>query len=824
MTILSWKEERTGVLLETDCGRLWIVPYAPNIIRVRYTLAGEFSSHASLSVTADPGPETAFRVEDNTKTLDILTEVLRLKISKSTGAFTFYDGDGSLLMREPASGGKLLEPIEVYKRKPDDGSAKTTTEQTVDGVRTTVSDAPLVFDRKAYHTKLSFDWLPTEALYGLGSHEEGRLNWRGTHQYLYQQNTKVAVPVLVSTAGYAVLVDTYSLATFHDDQYGSYIWTDVDDELDYYFIYGPEFDQLVDGLQFLSGRPTMLPKWAFGYWQSKERYGSQQEVLNIAQEYRKRNIPLDVVVQDWMSWPEGLWGQKSLDPVRYPDPHALTRELHQLGVRLVVSIWPNLDGEGPNQKELLATGHMLANRSTYDAFSPSARKMYWRQANEGLFAYGVDGWWTDSTEPFGADWTGAFKPEPEERLRMNVEEFKKFLDPEYINAYSLLHSQGIYEGQRSVTQDQRVTNLTRSAYLGQQRYGTITWSGDIAANWTTMHNQIAAGLNFCVTGMPFWTLDVGGFFVGNTPKPWFWCGDFNDGCADLGYRELYTRWMQWATFLPIMRSHGTDTPREVWRFGNPGEPFYEVLVQFIRLRYRLLPYIYSVAAWASQRSYTMMRLLAFDFRRDPRVANVDDQYLFGPAFLVNPVVHPMYYESGSVPLADVPKRRSVYLPEGANWVDFWTGRRWTGGQTVEADAPLDILPLFIREGSIVPLAPLHPNTDLRADAVLDIRVYWGASSTFVLYEDAGDGYGYERGEYSTITIAWDEPTATIVFGERQGQYPGMAATRVFRVVMVSEVNGVGVGFPEEPAVTVTYRGEALHIPMPKVDSVVEKGF
>ena len=816
MKILGWEHRPAGVLLETDRGRLWITPYTPNIIRVRYTLAAEFSSQASLIVTADPRPDTVCTVVDNGGTLDILTEALRLTISKSTAAFAFYDGDGTLLMREPSSGGKLLEPIEVYKPKPADASAETVTEETIDGVRTTVGDAPLVFDRLAYHTKLSFEWSPTEALYGLGSHEEGRLNWRGTHQYLYQQNTKVAVPVLVSTAGYAILVDTCSLATFHDDQYGSYIWTDVDDELDYYVLYGPEFDQLVSGLHFLSGRPAMLPKWAFGYWQSKERYQTQQELLDVAHEYRKRDIPLDVVVQDWRSWPEGLWGQKSLDPARYPAPSALTRELHELGVRLVVSIWPNLDGEGPNQRELLAAGFMLANRSTYDAFSLGARQMYWQQVNEGLFAYGVDGWWTDSTEPFCADWTGSFKPEPEARLRMNVEETKRYLDPEYINAYSLLHSQGIYEGQRSVTQDKRVTNLTRSAYLGQQRYGAITWSGDIAATWLTMKNQIAAGLNFCVTGLPFWTLDVGAFFVANKPEHWFWSGHFNDGCNDLGYRELYARWMQWATFLPIMRAHGTDTPREVWRFGNPGEPFYDVLVRFIQLRYRLLPYIYSVAAWTTLFSYTMMRLLAFDFRKDPRAATVDDQYLFGPALLVNPVTQAMYYGPDSSPLSDVPKHRPVYLPAGVDWVDFWTGKRWSGGQTIGADAPLDILPVFVREGSIVPLAPIHPHADLPADAVLELRVYPGASSTFTLYEDAGDGYGYERGEYSTITIAWDDPTATIVFEARQGQYPEMAPTRSFRVVLVGEGRGVGVGLDEAQALTVTYHGEALRIPMPRL--------
>ena len=574
-----------------------------------------------------------------------------------------------------------------------------------DGVHADTPSVRQIIDRQAFHTKLEFEWVPDEALYGLGSHEEGMLNLRGQHQYLYQQNMKAVVPVLLSTRGYGILLDSYSLMTFHDDAFGSYLWTDVDDELDYYFIYGPEFDQIVQGIRQLTGKAPMLPRWAFGYIQSKERYVSQAELIDVVQEYRKRGLPLDCIVQDWKSWPRDLWGQKTLDPERFPDPDQMMAELHRMNTRLMISIWPNMNPGGDNWREMRDQGCLLGNQATYDAFQEKARELYWKQANDGLFTHGIDAWWCDCTEPFQADWMGAFKPEPEERLRINTEEAKRYLDPEYINAYSLLHSQGIYEGQRKTTSDKRVVNLTRSAYAGQQRYGTITWSGDVSATWDTLRRQIADGLNFCATGMPYWTVDIGAFFVKNDPNLWFWNGDFDLGVEDMGYRELYVRWFQYAAFLPMFRAHGTDTPREIWRFGEPGDPMYEALVKFLRLRYRLMPYIYSLAGMVTHEDYTMLRALAFDFRADPATYDIADQFMFGPAFLVNPVTEPMYFAAGSTVLDGVSKTRPVYLPKGSDWYDFWTGQRYAGGQTIYADAALDTMPLYVRSGSIVPIGP-----------------------------------------------------------------------------------------------------------------------
>jgi alpha-D-xyloside xylohydrolase len=653
-----------------------------------------------------------------------------------------------------------------------------------DGLRASANTFKEVIDRKAYHTKLEFEWANGEALYGLGSHEEGMLNLRGQHQYLYQQNMKAVVPILLSTRGYGIVLDNYSLMMFHDDAFGSYLWADVADELDYYFIYGPEFDQIVAGIRKLTGRVPMLPRWAFGYIQSKERYQSQEDLIAVVQEYRKRRLPLDCVVLDWKSWPEGLWGQKTLDPERFPDPKGMTAELHRLNAHLMVSIWPIMDPQSDNNKEMRDHGYLLGNQATYDAFQEKARELYWKQANAGLFSNDIDAWWCDCTEPFEADWQGAYKPEPEERLQINVGEAKKYLDPQYINAYSLWHSKGMYEGQRRVTDQKRVMNLTRSAYAGQHRYGTITWSGDTAANWETLRCQIADGLNFCATGSPYWTIDIGAFFVKNKPELWFWCGDYDQGVEDLGYRELYVRWFQFGAFLPIFRAHGTDTPREIWRFGNPGDPMYEALVKFLKLRYRLMPYIYSLAGQIAQEDYTLVRALPFDFRSDPATYNISDQFMFGPSLLVNPVTKPMYYGPHSNPLICTDETRPVYLPAGVDWYDFWTGERYAGGQTLNAYAGLDTIPLYVRAGSIIPLGPNVYHTGEQLQAMVELQIYPGRDGVFTLYQDEGDNYNYEKGLFATIQLRWDDKNNQLIFEKRQGKYPGMSESLEFSISVV----------------------------------------
>jgi alpha-D-xyloside xylohydrolase len=785
MSTLTFEVRPDGLYIRSAAGWLALTPYTPGAIRVRHTLEPEFSARRSLIVVSEPEADVCFTVEETPDSLVFATSEVSIEISRQTAAFTYRNHQGCLLTREPTSGGKTLEPIEVAVSVFDDATM-TEDEKAIDGVRIRAGNVRKVVDRQAYRTKLAFEWADGEALYGLGSHEEGMLNLRGQHQYLYQENMKAVVPVLVSTRGYGILLDSASLMTFHDDAFGSYLWTDVADELDYYFVYGPELDRIVHELRCLTGKAPMLPKWAFGYVQSKERYTSQEELLQVVREYRARGLPLDCIVLDWKSWTGELWGQKTLDPERFPDPGRMTADLHALHARLMISIWPIMRPGGANWEEMHEQGFLLGNQATYDAFNPAARACYWNQADAGLFSQGIDAWWCDCTEPFEADWQGAVKPEPEERLRINTEEAKRYLDPAVINAYSLLHSQGIYEGQRRSTDSKRVVNLTRSAYAGQQRYGAITWSGDIAASWETLRRQIAEGLNFCTTGCPYWTVDIGAFFVKHKPDLWFWQGDYDAGVEDLAYRELYVRWFQLGAFLPMFRAHGTDTPREIWRFGEPGEPMYDALAKYLHLRYRLLPYIYSLAGWVTQDDYTLLRGLAFDFRADPAVYDIRDQFMFGPAFLVNPVTQPMYYAVGSRPLTGVDQRRTVYLPAGCDWYDFWTDRRLTGGQVVHADASLDILPLYVRAGSIVPMGQPMQYADELPDAPLELHIYPGCDGSFLLYEDEGDSYNYEQGVFSTIHMRWQDAARCLLLDARTGCYPGMQEQRPFHAVLHGE--------------------------------------
>ncbi len=804
-----------GLTMQLDRGLLSVVPCTPRTIRVRYTLDTTFSERPSLTVNADRSrrPPAVFDVEEQDDRLVLRTELLAVEIDRHTGALTYRDAEGGLLTREPARGGKTLEPVDVVVSIFDEAKI-VESGKNADGLVMDVRNVRQVVDRRAFHTKLEFEWSDGEALYGLGSHEEGMFNLRGHHQYLYQQNMKAAIPVLLSSRGYGVFIDCTSVMTFHDDAFGSYLWSDVDDELDYYFVFGPEFDDIVAELRGLTGRAPMLPRWAFGYIQSKERYQSQAELIEVARTYRERELPLDCVVLDWKSWTGDLWGQKSLDPERFPDPRRMTDELHALGVRLMVSIWPVMRPGGQDWGELSDAGYLLGNQATYDAFDPAARAMYWDQAKRGLFSHGIDAWWSDCTEPFESDWLGAVKPEPEERFRINASEARRYLDPEVANAYSLVHSEGIYAGQRATGSAKRVVNLTRSAYMGQQRYGTVTWSGDVSATWETLRRQIAEGLNFCATGVPYWTTDAGAFFVARRPELWFWAGDFDEGVHDLGYRELFVRWFQYAAWLPMFRAHGTDTPREVWRFGEPGEPAYEALAAALRLRSRLLPYIYSLAGWTTQDAYTMLRSLAFDFRLDPIVHDVADEFMLGPAFLISPVHRPMWHGPGSTPLADVAPIRSVYLPAGSDWFDFSTDRRLGGGQRVQADAPMARIPVFVRAGSIVPMGPVRQHVEDMPDAPLELHVYPGRDTTFRLYEDEGDGYGYEEGAFATIDITWDDARRRLRISARAGEFPGMPSERDLVLKLHGVATSAGADGDSSPLVEtrhVRYTGCAVEV-------------
>lgn len=807
--ICSYQKNADSLLLITDHGNIKLQCCSGGILRVVYTLRDEFSNRESLMVTSRSVGNINFDVDETDEIIIMLMEKLNIRINKETAAINYYDRDGGILLKEPEKGGKTLFPVEVINTV-FDASTKVKIEQSVDGARSIVDGEKHVIDRIAYTTKLELCFEKDEALYGLGSHEEGVMNLRGSHQYLYQHNLKGLMPILVSTKGYGLLFDCYSAMTFRDDMHGAYIWSEFSDEMDFYFIYGPKIDDIINGYRKLTGKVPMLPKWAFGYIQSKERYETQQELIDVVREYRRRNIPLDCIVLDWRSWEGELWGQKSFDKTRFPSAVKMMEELHALHTRLMVSVWPNMTNDGPNQIEMKQHGYLLGNQSTYDAFNPFARELYFKQANEGIFENGTDAWWCDCSEPFESDWKGAKKPEPEERLLINTSEAKKYIDPAYINAYSLLHSKGIYEGQRKTTDEKRVVNLTRSSYGGQQRYATITWSGDISANWETLKKQIAGGLNFCVSGAPYWTLDIGGFFV-SKKEQWFWCGDYDNGFEDDGYKELYTRWIQFGAFLPMFRSHGTDTPREVWRFGEPGTRFYDTIVNFISFRYRLMPYIYSLAFMVTTQDYTMMRALPFDFVHDKNTLNIDDQYMFGPAIMVNPVVKPMYYGKNSKTIHEANKTREVYLPMGCEWVDFWTGKRLNGGNHVIAAAPLEYIPLYIKAGSILPLGEVKQYTAADNQDIIELRIYDGTDGSFSLYEDEGDNYNYENGYYSNINISWIDISRTLIIERREGSFKGYIPKITFNVVLVSENHGTGITETTQSDKTAQYIGEKLII-------------
>lgn len=796
------RKHAKAITFQSGDRHLRVAFVSAEIARITYTEGRNFVDPPSR-IVVPVSERVNFDLQEDQEDWIISTSNLVVHVGKETGALSFFNAGGRLLFREPVRGGKWLTRKKVTRNIFENSSTFQTA--SIDGARASATNYETVFDREAFEAKLEFVFSDEEALFGLGSHEEGYGNLRGRSRELYQQNMKAVVPHLISTRGYSVLMDCCSLMTFHDDALGSYWWADVVDDLDYYVIAGENFDEVMRGYRKLTGATPLPPKWAFGYVQSKERYVTADEMLQVVKEYRRREVPLDCIVLDWKSWPNGAgWGQKSFDPIRFPNAAAFTRELHDLGAKLMVSIWPIMTGGCDDQRELIEKGLMLGNQATYDVFRPEARACYWEQAQCGLFSRGVDAWWCDCTEPFEADWSGAVKPGPHLRLAINTQQSKLYLDAGEINVYSLLHSQGIYEGQRSTSIEKRVLNLTRSSYAGQHRYGTFTWNGDVCATWETLRRCIAEGVNFCATGEAYWTVDAGGFFVDNKPELWFWRGEYPEGCRgltamdalepdpqdsgslDKGFWELYTRWLQYAAFLPMLRSHGTDVSREIWCFGDAGSMFYDAIAECIRLRYRLMPYLYSMAAAVTFDGTAMIRALALEFPDDLQTHIIVDEYMFGRSLLVCPVVRPMHFASGSQPLDGGAKTRSVYLPNDANWFDFWSGAICKGGKNIVVDCPIEKIPLFVRAGSILPMTEVMQYVDEAHDAPYEIRIYVGGDAQFVLYEDAGDGYGYEREERSFIRMRWNQSNAELVIGRREGTFPGMIETRDYRIVFVTQ--------------------------------------
>lgn len=724
-----------------------IIPIDSDIIRVSVTGKEIFSKDEKPGVILKTVSKD-WQLTDSDGIITFSSPSMSLKIDKSTGSYSYFDGCGRLLLAERDKEAKVLDEYTAYKRQAD----RTEKVKTADGEKTVVTEGKKTEWGRLYHTYMNLSFAKDEGLYGLGQHEEGFMNLRGKTVYVYQANRKIAVPMLISSLGWGILVDTYSPLIFNDNEYGSYIYTEADRELDYYFIAGGSPDGAVKGYRRLTGKAAMLPKWAFGYIQSQERYESFDEIITTVEEFRKRDIGIDCIVQDWCSWPDGQWGQKELDTVHFGNPDENIKRIHELNSKFMLSIWPNPNQGTADFNEFEAKNLMLETKDFYNAFSPEARKLYWQQVSKKLFSHGIDSWWCDNSEPFSPEWNHVVRRCEGRAYEEYVAAASDRFDPDKLLAFPFWHATTLYDGQRSETDKIRVCNLTRCAYTGSQRLGTILWSGDTEATWDTYRKQIAAGLNFCASGMPYWTMDIGAFFVKNSFN-WYWKGDYDNTVSDPAYRELYVRWYQWGAFLPVFRGHGTDCRREPWAFEDAKDMrFYNALLKANRQRYELIPYIYSIAAKTYFDDSSIIRPLAFEYPLDDRVRDIKNQYMFGSSMMVCPVTKPMYYHKGCE-LGGRDTEISVYLPAGG-WYLMSTGEYFEGGKDIKVSAPLDEIPVFIKEGSIIPTAAYNPYT--KAEDDITLNVYSGKNAGFALYEDSGDGYGYEKGDYRLTQIEWSE--------------------------------------------------------------------
>jgi alpha-D-xyloside xylohydrolase len=580
-------------------------------------------------------------------------------------------------------------------------------------------------------------------------------------------------------------------------------------------MYAGSADGVIACMRDLTGQVPLFPLWTYGYWQSKERYKSQDELVKVVKKYRELEVPLDGIIQDWQYWGNNyLWNAMEFLNPGFFDPQKMVNDVHKLNAHLMISIWNSFGPETKQYKELDKIGALMDFRTwpesgseiwpprmdypsgvrVYDPYNPEAREIYWKYLNKGIFSLGMDGWWMDSSEPDHLD----FKPSDFDN-KTYLGSFRKVR-----NAFPLMTVGGVYEHQRSVTSGKRVFILTRSAFAGQQRYGANTWSGDIVASWNALRNQISAGLNFSLSNIPYWNSDIGGFFLWN----------YKNKLEDAEYRELYARWIQFGAFCPMMRSHGTDAPREIYQFGKEGDKIYDAIEKYINLRYRLLPYIYSASWDVTANQSSMMRALVMDFDKDKQALDINDEYLFGKSILVCPVTDAMYSKDMKEDFGTV-KARELYLPNGAEWFDFWTGEKLKGGQTIKKETPIDILPLYVKAGSILPFGPkVQYATEKKWDNI-EIRIYEGINGEFTLYEDENDNYNYEKGIYSTISFVWNDMKKTLTIADRKGSFPGMPYERNFNIVLVDKNKGTGMDIIEKYDRVVTYKGKKVVVKLIK---------
>lgn len=745
--------ERTdnALVLTSERGILRLSPQSESIIRINYSENGKLSDEYGMGIVFR-GHFADWSFTDTGDSIVLSTAMIKASVNKKTSSISYFDSNGALLLKETDFQSKYLSYYDTTQTVADENTVVEEIE-TPDGIKKKIKQATKVFDRRLCSTKLSLQFKENEKIFGLGQSPEGVLNLRGTTQYLHQANMKIAIPFFVSTEGYGILSGTDGTAVFDDSAFGTYLFTDADTEMDFYFIYGPEFDEIIKGYRFLTGKAAMLPKWAFGYIQSQERYESQKEILDTVDKFEKLGLGIDCIVQDWSSWIPGHWGEKRLDPACFPDVPGMIKALDDKNVHFMLSIWANPAECTEDYKEFAEKGMFFPASNTYNAFDPNARATYWKQLKEGVWDKGIKAFWCDSSEPFTPEW-GLDEPIAPYMYQNFLRDASQFMPRDLANAYGLAHSMTIYDGQRSVTDKYRVCNLTRSTFTGGQKFGAILWSGDISARWEILKKQIPAGLNFCASGLPYWTLDIGAFFVRRGPN-WFWNGDYDKTTEDLGYRELFTRWFQLGAFLPIFRCHGTEARREPWNYGKEGDMFYDSIKSTIDLRYSLLPYIYSCAADVYFNDSTILRMLAFDFRNDDTACEINDQFMFGKSIMVCPVTHPMYYGIDSEKIEDPDFTRKVYLPSGTDWYAFGTKTKYSGGQWITVRADISEIPLFVKAGSIIPMTDPVRNTAQSSKAEIKYDIYPGKDSDFDLYDDDGDGYGYENGKYTITKLHWN---------------------------------------------------------------------
>lgn len=880
-----------------------IIPVSDRIIRVSITPERSFPRDTSLIVLPRQGNRPDYQATQNLKQAIVKTASLQARVSLTDGKVSFHDSKGKTLLSEERHA-RSFTPIQVDSTH-------------------------------AFTTCFSFNGQPGEAIYGLGQHQADEFNYKGKNEELFQYNTKVSVPFVVSTAGYGLLWDSYSQGRLgdprdyaqlhrvftlydkegnpgaltgtythpkrgklvrHEDSlyfenlktlanlpkgfplngakvtfegeivakesgthkfllyYAGYIsiyingqlvlperwrtawnpnshkfslhmeagkrmrisikwepdggesycglrvltprkqheserltvWSEMDKQIDYYFISGESMDEIISGYRQLTGKAPVMPRWAMGYWQSRERYKTQKELLDNLQEFRQRKLPIDNIVQDWSYWPEDAWGSHEFDSLRFPDPKQMMNQVHANHAQLMISVWPKFYASTQHYKEFDRQGWMYRQAvkdsirdwigpgyigSFYDAYSYGARRLFWQQLKEHLYPLGIDAWWMDASEPNVRDCTDM--------------EYRKALcgptalgpSAQYFNAYALMNAHAIYTGLREADPDRRVFQLTRSGFAGLQRYATATWSGDIASRWEDLKAQIPAGLNFSLSGIPFWSMDIGGFCVENRyVKAYKEFKKSGKESADLDeWRELNTRWFQFGAFVPQFRSHGQYPPREPWNIAPEGHPAYQSMQYYLDLRYRLMPYIYSMAGgWVHFNDYTPMRALAMDFTADTAVYNIGDQYMFGPSLMVCPVYTYLMRE------------RQVYLPQNkGGWYDFYTGENLPGSHRFDAKAPYERIPLFVPAGSIIVSGqPMQYVDQLPADT-LTIHVYQGSNARFTLYEDDGKTYAYERGAYQQIALTYTERNRTLTIGAQQGSYPEGLRQRTLKIVTTS---------------------------------------